>query len=221
MPDAPSTQNDLLAVGEKALAFRRYVLRRAYGNYYAIWACAISLYFILPFALYVEFGTSLVVASTAASLSIAIGLVATMAATRGFRKNARAAALDRTLHRRRRHQTSRLTWLVMWIAFAGFWGAVLLLPGRASASVAAGLLLLMDALVYQWLRGSFREGIPPEGTLAVASYGAGAVSSFLIVLAGGYSPAAGIPWAFVVASWLFAAMYAFKRAPEELVGLLY
>lgn len=216
--DPSPTRGELEAVGERALAFRRYILRRAYGTYYGIWAFTLFLYILVPYALISTFGPSFLIDSVAASIVIGAGLVATFVMSRHFRKEARAAALRRALHHHPRRAGRK--WMAMlwwWGAFIAAAAAFVIYPSLVFYAVIYALLLVMDVQLYNWLARNFQERIPPEGRLAVSAYGAGAVASLAISLAKGYSPWAFVPWSVVVAIWLFSAFYALRTAPEEYV----
>lgn len=215
--DKSPTRGEMEAVGERALAFRRYVLRRAYGTYYAVWASALFLYILVPYALYTGLGLSTLTIAASAFVVIAVGLAATAVTTSRFRKEAKAAALRRVLHPESRHATRHLTPTLWWAALIAMVALFATTSSLAPYVAIYGLLLLMDVQLYDWLRRSFQRDVPLEGMLAVLVYGVGAVSSLVISILKGYDPLAYVPWALVVAAWFFSALYALRKAPEEIV----
>lgn len=210
--------SDLESVARRALAFRRYVLRRAYATYYGVWAFTLFLYILVPYLLISTFGPSFLTDSVAVSLVVVAGLAASGVTSWRFRKEARAAALRGALRLRSRRTGGR--WLPMlwwWGAFIAAAAWLVVEPGIAIYAVIYALLLVMDVQLYSWLARSFPDGIPPEGRLAVFAYGAGAVASLGISSVSRSSAWASLPWSMVVAAWLFSAFYALRSAPGEYV----
>lgn len=220
MAEQSLTLNELEEIGQKAIVFRRYVLRRAYGTYYAIWALAIFSYLLVPAVVYSSVGFFTWSSIAVAAADIAIGIAATIVTGKNFRKNARTAALRRALNptQGRRGYNFAVLW---WAAFITVVALSYLFSGFAAYFLLYGLLLLLDAFLYTWLRRNFPDRVPPEGVLAVVAFAAGAISSLSLSSAAGYSVFSALPWSVVVAVWLFASIYAFKSAPEELVELRY
>jgi hypothetical protein len=212
---------ELESIGKKALLFQSYVLRRAFGEYYAAWAVALFCFLLIPELVFSQFGYVLWAEACVFGADVAIGIVTTVFTRRSFQKSARTAALRRTLRANARGMGGRYTLFLWWGVFAALAALALLFSSIIAYSLLYGILLVIDLLLYTWLRRSFPDGIPGEGKLAVVTYGGGAVASFVLSLLNGYSIFSGAPWAVVVAVWLFSSMYAFKRAPEELVDLSY
>lgn len=221
MEEAGPTSGDLETIGRKALVFRRYVLRRAYGTYYAVWALALSLYLLIPEAIYLEFGSSFWNSAAAAAVGMAVAFSAMVMVSRNFKQNARAMRLRKALHPGSGGQGSRSN-------TAWWWGALIVLfflsyvfQSLVVSFLFYGILVLTDVLIYGYLRRSFPDGVPFEGILAVATYGVGVAASFMLALLTGSPLLPALPWTIVIAVWLFASIFSFKRAPEELVELLY
>ena len=198
---------------EKALRFQEYVLRRAWGIYYALWAAIISSYLVVPSLV------SLFYPSAPGYLyflfySIA-SLLGTLATTRIFLVARRTLELRNALHRRGRASSYRgvlLIWLAVFVAFAAAAAA----SESAFIATYVAVLTFIDAYIYRALRLSFPR-IPFEGYVALGTYTVSIAVfalSFLRVLP---SISMTASTAITVAGWVFSALYALYHAPEAMV----
>jgi hypothetical protein len=214
--------DELQEIAARALKFQRYIFKRAWGIYYAVWAGAIlafSLFFPLldmagpafqnlPWYFYAVFYGG-------------IGLGAGLASAWIFKNAIRAANLQRVL---KPDKHTRLYYRMIgfwWIAFYIIIGVAFTIYGAHALTLLYAMLLSVAGFVYYQLGLSFPDGIPFEGKLATLSYFVSCIASLLSSLLNQYSAPAEIAWVATVVIWLFCALYSLKSAPEELAALTY
>lgn len=212
-------------IAERALTFQRYIFRRAWGTYYAVWAAA---YVVFAFVWEIPF-QSLFPGYLSwvpyAVLYGGVGLGAGIATMWIFKNAWRTLFLQKAAGT---YQPVRgKSFASIWVWWLGFYVMAYLifqfLPKEALAILFA-LLSSVEIIIYYGLRLSFQGEFPSEGKLAMASYGTCIVVSFIASLFTSQSfayPLIGIAWGGLIAVWLFCAFYALWRASEELVPLVY
>ena len=198
---------------ERALKFQEYILRRAWGIYYALWAAIISSYAAMPdiiplvypsapgyvyflfYSIVSFFGTLL----TARIFSVARRTLELRLAASGKRKGSPYRGL-------------LLMWLVIFAAFA----VAAFASESAFIATYIAFLTFIDVYIYRALRLSFPK-MPPEGYVALGTYTFSIpilALSFLHVLP---SLSMTASTAVIVAGWIFSAIYALYHAPEAMV----
>ncbi len=205
------TKEELEDVARRALIFQRYFFRRAYGTYYAVWATALSVFFVIPF-LVGSAGEFFVL-----MLQIATGIVATVITVQNFTRVIRANRLWQAFIPRRRRVPYFFFIIAWWVGF------ILVIYFGFRFSTYAGytsIYLMLISVVYFLalnLKRSFQDKIPFEGKIAVGSYGLSATASFILSVAFGPSNFVSVPWLLTIACWIFASTSAFRHAHEELL----
>ena len=211
---------ELEEIGQRALTFQRYIFRRAWGAYYAVWATAFVIFI---------FGGQLPIGSLFPqnlasvpyiALYIATGWGAGLATASVFNNAHRAMPLRRAMGSVRGWGGRR--WALMWV----WWVAFTALATISFAFFQAGAPVILYALlspvevfIYYSLRISFGERMPLEGTLALISYGACIALSILAsMFAGGFAFSEAI-WGVATLVWVYCSLFALWHAPGELVDL--
>jgi hypothetical protein len=220
MPDDDLvTSVEFRSASERALTFQRYIFRRTYGIYYAVWALAIASFLILPFAVSPFLGTSDLSWIAFIMAESAAGLAATFVSIRNFGKAARTVALRNALNRRQ--PIERKYWLIIawWVAFYIAIVLSFFIFRLGALSLVYGLLISVDAFVFTRMRRIFLGNIPIEGKIAIAVFGGSALASFVLSILGTSEFISGFPWIATIVAWLFSSLYALKHAPDELVEL--
>ena len=219
MSDNSITRTQLEAIAERALTFQRYVFRRAWGIYYAVWAVAITVFSFNGYLLLSQSDARLVFPL----LYGGVGLLAGLASTWIFRNAPRTLRLRRVLAKdegkgHRKYYGILLGW---WVAFYALIVASFALFATHALSILFASLFSVEIFIYYQLKLSFSNKMPFEGKLALISYGFGTTFSFVASLFSNNTPLFGIAWGTTIVIWLFCALYALKHAPEELAALVY
>ncbi len=218
LAEGPPTADTLDRLAGRALVFQAYLLRRAWGVYYAIWSAALVGFFVVPGVLAGPLSHASTAEVVAYYVYLALLIGAAIGATSwAFAQSARAVRLRDTLEGRQLSRRRFLEVLAIGVAITALVVVV------SFVSSFAGLLVLDAVLggVTLWLliqvRAWFRP-VPPEATIAVATYAASVLgSAFTLVLTGEqivYSAC----WLVAVGGWAFAGFYALYHAPEEMAG---
>jgi hypothetical protein len=202
---------DLRVTARRFLEFQRGFLRRRWAPYYAIWACAVTAYFLVPFLLgFTQFATSptpvRLLTLTGLDLLLTVAAVAISLLLWGLAErtsNVRSAADGRpTL-------TSRRNLLRFAIVVAIVVGilAVSTRSSFASSLLVDTVIVALSLLLLFHLHRAFRR-IPPEGWLAASAFIAAAAFSFVSLLLLDYPLGHEVGWSAAVVVWLGCAAYA-------------
>jgi hypothetical protein len=223
LSDEAITVAKLEEIADRALAFQRFVYRRAWGTYYAVWSGAFLVFVFgwqLPFAS--VFPPSLLWVPYAV-LYGGVSLGGGLASAEIFAKARRDISLRRATRdrepRRIRRQDAPI-WL-LWLGFYVVAFASFALFQREALSILYAMLFLVEVFLYYTLKYSFPDGIPFEGRLALASFGLCTSASLVATILTQDSPFLPVLWVLNTALWLFCAFYALRQAPDELVELRY
>jgi hypothetical protein len=207
---------ELARIADRALVFQGYLLRRAWGVYYAIWSAALTTFFIFP---------ALAAAPLLAlpwwgggvyyATLLALVLVAIWATSWAFGQTFRSARFRQARYARR---VGRRRFLQMVGIGLGIFALV---TAIAFLSSFAGLLVLDASLgvINLWLLLAVRRSfprVPPEGTIAVATYAASILGSAAALLVTHDQLWFGLSWIVGAAGWAFCGVYALYHAPEEM-----
>ena len=208
----------LEAVGERALRFQRYIFRRAYGAYYAIWAFAILVFQLLPYVIFSFFGSTIATYLIIGIASASIGILATIVSVRNFGEAARTVALRNVLYPTESIKSRYGLFILWWAVFIGIFAIGFVLSVLTFFSFLNGFLLLLDIFIFTQLRNTFPHDIPFEGKAAVVAFGGSALSSLVISFLNVSPLLTNLSWIVTVGVWLFSSAYALKHAPKELVA---
>lgn len=213
--DANASQT-LGAAADRALVFQGYLLRRAWGVYYAIWAGALAAYVLFPASIATRIpGFSLPEALAYYGVLVAITLVGVWATSWTLGQTYRAIRFREA--RGARPGTYR--WFG-WILVVGL-VVFALVVSTAFVSSFAGLLVLDASLaainlsILLAVRRTFPR-VPAEGLVAVVTFAVGVVGSAVALVATHNQTWFSLPWIVPIVGWAFCAVYALYHAPEEL-----
>jgi hypothetical protein len=219
-PSAPeggtSASTDLEHLVGRALEFEGFLLRRAWGLYYLVWAVVLAIFFVVPGVLAGPLASPSTVeivlfdAVQAAAIVVAVWSNWWTIGRSARARHMRDALEGRSASRRR---------LLQVVAIALAITAVVVVVGLVSAFAA---LLLLDAslggvilAVLVQVRPWFKP-VPPEATLAVVSYAVSVGGSAAVLALTREQLLFSACWLIGVVVWAFAGVYALYRAPEEL-----
>jgi hypothetical protein len=210
----------LREIAERVLTFQRYIYRRAWATYYAVWSAAFvsfALGTVLPLESIVPRNIDWV---PYAVLFGGVGLAALFATFLIFKSAYRTISL-RNVAGASPHMGGR-DFALVWVGFYAVVFVSFFFFQREALSILYALLFLVEIFIYYSLRFSFQDKTPFEGRLALASYGSCSVFGFFASLffTSGFL-VFGIAWGITGAIWVFCALYAHSHAPEELVELRY
>ena len=208
---------EMLQIGRRALRFEEYVLRRAWGVYYAVWALFFSVLFIIPSVI------GLVAPSLTDSpypyflgYGVAGGL-AGWATYLNFEKVYRTIRLRRALlgGTQARRSLKIGGWILIGVSNFLLFLVPYYLLGFKGLSVGYLGLLYVGVWIYTALRRTFTD-FPLEGVLAIASFASSCLLSIYSILEGDYLITE-TSWLLTMLVWVFCAFYALYHAPEMLV----
>jgi hypothetical protein len=226
------TAAQLEGIARRALTFQRYIFRRAWGLYYAVWAAAITVFvfgYLIPPTL--GFSGASFGWLTYALLYGGVGTAAGVESANIFRNARRALQLRRTishdnLSAMQGKKFGRKSWLhiIPWIWWAGFYVIIFFLFTLFPRGAFSGLyasLFLVEVFIYFELKLCFPKKIPFEGKAALASYGASTLLSLAVsFLSTTFSFLFTALWVPTICVWVFCALYALRHAPDELTELM-
>jgi len=215
-PGGATPGEALGAIADRALTFQSYLLRRAWGVYYAIWAAAIAAYILVP----ATFATRIPAFAPGTTVAyygflVAVTVVATWATSWTFGQTLRAIRLREARTARFASRRRFVLWLAIGLAI---FALIVLVAAQSSF---AGLLVLDACLgvLNLWIllavRRSFAR-IPAEATIAIGTYATSVVGSTVALLLTGSQTWFALPWVVALLGWGFSAVYALYHAPEEL-----
>ena len=206
-----SDSADLRATARRFLEFQRGFLRQRWASYYALWASAVTSYFVLPlllgFTLFsaLSFGTRFLIF---AGLDLVL-TIAALTVTLLVWGHAERTSRVRSATNGRPSLTGRRNLLRFAIAAAIVVGV--LAVSTRSAFVAPLLvdtiLLVLSLLLLLHLHRAFRP-IPLEGWLAAAAFLAAAAVSYGSLLLFASALGHEIAWSVAIVVWFGCAAYA-------------
>lgn len=199
----------------KALKFQHYILRRAWGLYYAVWSLSFILWMLLPYSVSVFYPNAGFYAYLFAySLP---GLVGMVVASWIFGKARRTIELrSLTFGRERRKKLASAINLIPWLLFFAIIISALVFSRSTFYYVYSGFLVIFDYFIYKALKYSF-ERIPLEGYIAIATFTSSiAITAIALNFTRSYY-IINLGWAISVVGWLFSSIYSLYHAPESMV----
>lgn|SRR5487761_112706 len=219
--DDSLTPGRLETIAHQALSFQRYVFRRAWGIYYAVWTVAIAVFtfgYQIPFLS--EFPAN-VAWIPYAILYGGVGTIAGLASFWIFGNAWRTLELRRAVgireeKYRRKHILLIILW---WVAIYAVIGISFTLFEGQAFTVLYGALFVVEIFLFYQLRASFQDRLPTEGKIALVSYGLSTTISLAVSVLG-LNPVLYTPlWIITIAAWFYSALYALRHAPDDLVEL--
>jgi hypothetical protein len=208
--------SDVRRLTKKALQFQRYIFRKTWGIYYALWACAFTIYIFVP-PLLETFGLpNFVNGYPLVAVDLVVSVIVGIATGRLLESARRSAFVHSVLRSPRDAFYKR--WFGAWwmiyitaiIVSAVFFGADLL-------SVTFGLATTVTPVFYYLLRSSFPEKLPTEGILAIFFFGFATIASFILSFFPLNYLAYGIIWGATILVWLGASVVSLLKVNKELV----
>lgn len=203
-------------IADRAQVFQNYLLRRAWGVYYAVWAAAIAAFFVFPaFAAVPLLPLSWWGPLIYDAVIVAIFLVAVWGTSWTVGHTYRAIRFQDARESRTGGRRRLLLYLGEGLAI------LVAVTVVATLSSFAGLLVLdaiLGVLNFQILRAVRRvfPRVPPEGSAAVATYAVSVLGSAAVLLLTHDQLWFGLFWVVAIAGWAFSALYALYHAPEEM-----
>ena len=208
----------LLCVGKRAMVMERYLLRRAWGIYYAIWALSILLFIYLPNLLNPirpVFLQDLVFGAAYSAIIAVSGYFSGVV----FSRAARAAKLQGYLsgNFKRNFKDAIINYTTMILLFIL---VILLATGLFKfffgVFMESMILVLVAVYVYRWVIRSLGK-IPPEAALAIITFILSDIfSTVSVIVTRGAFYYADI-WIPTVAAWFLASIISFANAGDELL----
>ena len=208
----------LICVGNRAVVMERYLLKRAWGIYYAIWALSILLFIYLPNLLNpirpvllqdIAFGSSyaVIIAVSGYVSGWVFSRVARAAKLQGdlagnFGRNFKDTILNYT--------TLILLFLLVILLATGFFKFFV------GLFMEAVILILVAVYVYRWVTRSLGK-VPPEAAMAIITFILSDIfSTVSVIVTRGAFYYADI-WIPTVAAWFLASIISFANAGDELL----
>ena len=216
---------DIIEINKKAIIFERFIIRRAYGLYYLIWAFALLEFILVPIILFSTNFTDLEYLYIIWILIYFITLFTAIKLTKNlFSKIYRTYKLEYGI---RNSRFKRINYVYML-------AAVLLLVGFAYffqrdyfyyalfLYITNIVLFTMGFRIFEYIKLSF-QNIPVEGYIAVYSYITSAAGTMLFFITSSFFLKNLIPYSFLIwiialAGWFFSSYYAVYHAPDEVVA---
>lgn len=211
------TLEQLRLTGKRALAFDKFVMRRAWGVYYAVWALAISFFIFLPNVILYLVPINLTWIVFPVSY-MAVGILATFGVSRNFSNAEAAINLRKSLDGYKPVSNRNFYFYLLG------WSALIALLVVLSVNFQTGIgfilitvaLSFIDVYVYSSLKRHFVK-VPAEGKLAVGVFAFSTVGSLFGAALTQAQFVYDILWVPTIAAWVFAALYTLYKAPEDLV----
>ena len=212
-----------MQINHRALNFEKFILRRAYGLYYLVWAFAILEFIGSPLILehiYSNLTYFIIIYLMGYFITLIIGIILSR---RIFLKVFRTYKFrNRSIYKEKK----KIYYLypaviLLTIVFSYLLQRPLFFQGLYVYSINI-LLFLFGFQLFKYIKISF-ESVPPEGYVAFYTYIASAAGSILFFIVSSeifknlilYSF---IPWALALFGWFFCAFYAIYHAPDEVVN---
>ncbi len=210
----------LTMVGKQSILADRYLLKRVWGIYYAIWSLTIFIYMLLPYtiSLVTSSFTELVIYIVAFS---AVTAIAGYFSARVFARSAKHAAMRLRLsnrYSRRFHLVNYIQIAILMFLVGGFAATASgFLKNQDGGFLVSTILIAIMIFVLVRLKNSFGN-IPLEGVLAASTFLFSCVSSLVsVALTGGFMYYVFF-WIPTVVGWLFASFYSLYTAADSMAS---
>jgi hypothetical protein len=210
--------SELRIAAGKALAFQRYIFKKAWALYYSVWAATFAIYFILPIV-FGAIGLSSNLTSNYALLAIDLAVSIAAGATSGrIIERARNAAFVQNAMRatpsifEKKNKLFAAWWIIYFATIVGF----AIFSGGHLLSIVFGLATTGSIVFYYALRASFQERLPLEGIVAISVFGLAATASFAISLFSENSIFYVVIWSITIVVWFAASLFSLLHAKKDL-----
>lgn len=213
----------LIQINHRALNFERFILRRAFGLYYLVWAFAILEFIGTPVIFehyYSNLTYFIIIYLTGYVITLVIGIGLSR---KIFLKVFRTYKFRYGKIYKDRKKTYYLypVLIVLIIVFSYVLQRPFFFQGLYVYIINL-LLFVFGFRLFKYIKMSF-EKVPPEGYIAFYTYDISAAGSILFFMLSSeifknlvlYSF---IPWALALFGWFFCAFYAIYHAPDEVVN---
>ncbi|EZQ10185.1 hypothetical protein CM19_04365 [Candidatus Acidianus copahuensis] len=210
-------------IAKDVLKWQRYIIRKTYGVYYALWAGLITIFTFSPYFIFNVFNSkySVILLIITYLLAESLGFWFTR---KIFRKTNRTIEFNSALEKNKNNSKKRNPWklgiLIIIIISAVEYALAITakdLVGYIFYSLlgASILYLLIGIILYISLKGIFNN-IPLEGKLASFSLIGGGLVNLLPSLYFGF-PLWVLTSIIIILTWLFSSIFALYYAPTELI----
>jgi hypothetical protein len=215
--DAPNLSPlDVKRLAERALAFQRYVFKKAWAVYYAIWACTFAVYIYLPFLVgaldsHYNLGTGYLL------INVGVSALAGWVSTGMIEKTRNTLLVQNALKAPSNTIDRKRKWFVVWwIVYFGIIVASAFLFNAHLLTILFGLGTAVTPFFYYMLRTSFPKKMPFEGVVAILVFCLVDVASFVISFFAPNPIIYGVLWTATIVAWLAASVRSFLTAAGEL-----
>ncbi|MEM0157524.1 MAG: hypothetical protein QXN26_05625 [Thermoplasmataceae archaeon] len=211
----------LQCIGDRSILADRYLFKRAWGVYYAIWALSIALFIFLPYMIN-PISNILLRDSLSISVYILIVFLAIYFTSYIFTKTRRLVNLRDAIKHNTNHGKRRGTSIFILIALIS---AIIIIGSTSELNLAgaiagASIFALIDLYIYTALKESF-DRIPFEGSVAITTFLLSDMASAISIIITGNSNLYGELWLPALVGWLFAGFYSLYSAIDTNPDLNY
>ena len=213
----------IIQINQRALNFERFILRRAFGLYYLIWALAILEFIGTPLIfqhIYSNLTYFIIIYLIGYFITVIIGI---SLSRRIFLRVFRTYKFrNRRIYKDRKKIYYLYPVLILLIiVFSYLLQRPFFFTDLYVYSINV-LLFVFGFQLFKYIKISF-EKVPPEGYIAFYTYIASAAGSIIFFIISSelfkslvlYSF---IPWTLALFGWFFCAFYAIYHAPDEVVN---
>ncbi len=204
---------------KRALIFQRYIFKRAWGIYYAVWASTFAIYFFLPSLLsLIRLSPNLGNDYYLLIIDLAVSVVAGAASGRIIERARMASFVQSSFQRPKPSlfQRRKKLFAIWWIAYFSAIIVSDVLFRAHLVSIVFGLATTGTLVFYYALKMCFQESMPREGVIAISIFGIAATSSFVISLFNTSSILYATIWGVTILVWFGASFYSLLHIDEEL-----
>lgn len=213
----------IIQINQRALNFERFILRRAFGLYYLVWALAILEFIGTPLIfehIYSNLTYFIIIYLIGYFITLVIGISLSRTI---FLKVFRTYKFQ---YRRIYNDKKKIYYLYpLLIVFILTFSYIFQKPFFFQGLYVYIINLLLFAFgfkLFKYIKISFQK-VPPEGYIAFYTYNASAAGSivFFIISSALFKNLvlySFIPWALALFGWFCCAFYAIYHAPDEVVN---
>jgi hypothetical protein len=209
--------SDVRRLTERALLFHRHIFKKTWGIYYALWACAFTIYIFVPplletLGLPSNFANGYPLVAVDLVVSATVGI-----ATGRLLERARRSAFVHSVLRSPKDAFYKKWFGAWWIAYITAIIVSVFFFGVDLLSVAFGLATTVTPVFYYLLKSSFPEKLPAEGILAIFFFGFATSASFALSFFPLNYLAYGIIWGATILVWFGASIVSLLNVNKEIV----
>lgn len=210
------------SIGEKSIGYQLYIMRRAWGVYYAVWAIAFVIFSMSPIFIFGTFSGFLPIFIYIACYGIT-WYTAGYLTYRIFSRNKKVNELRKIIGLKSNTRERLLRYYLLCVLTSFILISIAgILSGIWVESLIFIILMYISYIIFKNLSNSF-DKIPTEGYIALISFVVSTVSSTLlpIILKGSYLSyyLSSASWVPAIVAWLFSSYYALYMAPMEMAEI--